>query len=184
MEKKYVRFQDIPKFTSPGRYAVDYPLDSLVRWVENAERDDKLLLCPDFQRGHVWTESQQCRYIEFLLRGGRTGRDLYFNDPSWHRSVPAGHYNDFVVVDGLQRITALRRFIHDEIPVFGSFYSEFRDSLRLSTDTVRVHINDLKSRREVLTWYIEINTGGTPHSEEEIRRVQALLDAESAENNR
>ena len=27
-----------------------------------------LILCPDFQRGHVWTEKQQEDYITFLLR--------------------------------------------------------------------------------------------------------------------
>jgi hypothetical protein len=40
-----------------------------------------------------------------------------------------------------------------------------------------VHVNDLKSKKEVLTWYIEMNAGGTPHSKEEIDRVTALRDA-------
>ena len=33
-------------------------------------------LCPDFQRGHVWTEAQQTRFIEAALRGALTSREL------------------------------------------------------------------------------------------------------------
>ena len=93
-------------------------------------------------------------------------------------TVPLGIRRwQFVCVDGLQRLTAIRRFLQNEIPVFGSKYSEYTDSLRSST-TVRVHVNDLKSREEVLRWYLEMNAGGTPHSKKEIQRVKDLLDAE------
>lgn len=176
---KYTRFRDIPKFTPPGSYAVDYPLDSLVHWVTREEQESGLQLCPDFQRGHVWTERQQTAFVEFLLRGGKTGRDLYFNCPDWNRPVEEGAYKDFVCVDGLQRITAIQRFVRNEIPAFGSYYSEYTDGLRDSTDTMRIHINDLKSRREVLQWYIDLNASGAPHSDAEIDRIRRLLDEES-----
>lgn len=174
--QKYTRFQDIPKFTREASYAVDYPLDYLVRWLDEEEREMGLQLCPPFQRGHVWTEEQQRRYIEFFLRGGKTGRDLYFNCPNWHRQVPKGAYNDYVCVDGLQRITAIRRFINNELAVFGSFFREYTDTFRMATDTMRVHINDLKTEREVLQWYIDMNAGGTPHSDTEIERVRKLME--------
>ena len=95
---------------------------------------------------------------------------------TWHNAVPDGAYDDFVCVDGLQRITAILRFLGNEFPAFGSYYREFEDRLSI-TNTVRVHVNDLKSKKEVLTWYIEMNAGGTPHSKEEIDRVTALRDA-------
>ena len=63
----------------------------------------------------------------------------------------------------------------DEIKVFGSLYCEFQDSPRIIEDTLRVNINDLKTRDEVLQWYIDINAGGTPHTKEEIERVRAML---------
>ena len=174
--QKYTRFQDIPKFTREASYAVDYPLEHLVRWLDEEEREMHLQLNPNFQRGHVWTEQQQIAFIEFLLRGGKTGRDLYFNCPSWHHQVPKDAYNDYVCVDGLQRITAIRRFIENRIPVFGSYFSEYTDSMRFIQDTMRVHINDLKTEREVLQWYIDMNAGGTPHSNTEIERVRKLME--------
>lgn len=173
--EKITRFRDIPQFTQDGRYAVDYPFHSLIKWVEEQQEEMGLQLEPDFQRGHVWTEKQQLAYVEFILRGGKTGRVLYFNFPSWHYSVADGAYNDFVCVDGLQRITALARFVHNEIPVFGSYYNEFTDSPRIMADTMRVNINDLKTKKEVLQWYIDMNAGGTPHTPDEIERVRNLM---------
>lgn len=173
---KITRFQDIPRFTKEAGYQVDYPIVHLINWLEEEIQDFHLQLNPDFQRGHVWTKSQQIAYVEFLLRGGKTGRDLYFNNPSWHHAVPPGAYNDYVCVDGLQRITAISRFVHNEIKVFGSYFKEYTDSPRIIQDTLRVHINDLPTRRQVLQWYIDMNAGGTPHTRKEIERVRAMLE--------
>ena len=175
---KITRFRDIPLFTREASYQVDYPMDHFIRYIDDEVTTMNLQLCPDFQRGHVWTEKQQIAYLEFFLRGGKTGRDIYFNCPSWHRPVKEGAYDDYVCVDGLQRITAFRRFLNNEIKVFGSYRNEFTDSPRLLNDTIRLHVNDLKTRREVLQWYIDMNAGGTPHTKKEITRVTQLLHVE------
>lgn len=82
---------------------------------------------------------------------------------------------EFVCVDGLQRITACLRFLNNEIPVFGHFLSEYEDSLS-NLIALEFVINDLPTKKDVLKWYIELNTGGTVHSEEEIARVKNMLN--------
>lgn len=181
MGQQYTSFRAIPKLTRDGHYGADYPLPSLVRWVKEKVAEEGLLMEPDFQRGHVWTEKQQIAFIEFILRGGKSGRVLYFNNPSWNHQVEADAYNDFVCVDGLQRFTAIRRFIENEIMVFGSYYNEYTDKLDTSMNTMRVNINDLPTKAAVLQWYLEMNDGGTPHSNEEISRVKAMLAAAQPE---
>lgn len=174
------RFRDIPKFIDSGSWCCDFSFEYLVKWLtehENMDDFPPLQMNPDFQRGHVWTEAQQIAYVEFLLRGGNSGRDVYLNCPSWHNNVEAGAYNDFVCVDGLQRCTAIKRFIQNEIPAFGTYFRDYADNIR-STNTLRIHINDLKSKAEVLQWYLEMNTGGTPHGESEILRIQQMLERE------
>ena len=172
---KYTSFRAI----SHGSYAADYEIHHLPKVIEEFENEWGLILNPDFQRGHVWAEKQQVRYIEFLLQGGNTGRDFYFNCPCWHNRVKDGEYDDFVCVDGLQRITAILRFINNEIKVFGSYYKEYTDKPDLIRHSVRIHVNDLKTRKEVLQWYLEMNSGGTPHTQSELARVQKLLDEAS-----
>lgn len=172
-----MKFRDIPQFISDGSYRVDMPMEYLVDWIRQSVEEDGLQLCPDFQRGHVWTEEQQIKFLEFIFQGGKSGRILYFNDPCWHRVRTKEGYNDFVCVDGLQRITAIQRFLNDEIRVFGFLYSDFEGKTDLMRHGMVVNINDLKTKREVLQWYIQMNAGGTPHSPEEIQRVQKLMDA-------
>ena len=80
-----------------------------------------------------------------------------------------------VCVDGLQRLTTFLRFIHNEIPVFGHYYREFTDSGR-TLYSIKINVNSLKKKKDVLKWYIEMNTGGTVHSDEEINRVKKLME--------
>lgn len=86
-----------------------------------------------------------------------------------------GEYKDYVCVDGLQRITAVQKFIYNEIKVFGSYYKEFEDSLRLLPNMITLNINNLKTRKEVLQWYIDMNSGGTPHDDNEIEKVKRMI---------
>lgn len=167
---KITKFAEIPQFT---RYPDDHghtPIRYLKNIVNSAIKDLGLQLCPDFQRGHVWTEVQQIAYVEYVLRGGHSGLDVYFNHPGWK----TGEKGEYVCVDGLQRITALLRFVNDQIPAFGSLYSEFEDRLSVTVGIVW-HVNTLKTRKEVLTWYVEMNEGGTPHTEAEISRVKKMI---------
>jgi len=82
-----------------------------------------------------------------------------------------------VCVDGLQRLTACMRFINNEIPAFEHYYKEFEGWMPLDIDLL-FNVNNLKTKAEVLVWYIEFNTGGTVHTEEEINKVKMLLEKE------
>lgn len=173
-----MRFRDIPQFIDSGNYRCDVNFEHLDSWLAELEAEMGLELNPDFQRGHVWNEEQQTKFIEFILQGGKSGRDLYFNNPDWHHTNRDTDYHDFVCVDGLQRITAIRRFLRDEIRAFGQLYSEFDGNTDFIRHNMTIHVNDLRTKKEVLTWYIQMNDGGTPHSKEEIERVKNLLLAE------
>lgn len=171
-----MKFKDIPKFlTNKANYHVNVALQYFDKTIQNYIDEQGLILNPPFQRGHVWTEEQQKAYIVYLLRGGTSGKDLYFNCPSWHgRAIT--DYDDFVCVDGLQRITAIRKFIQNKLKVFGCYYNEFEDKPRDIVYRLSIHINDLQYERDVLQWYVEMNEGGTPHTQEEIDKVKKMIE--------
>lgn len=175
---KITKFRDIPQFTSNGSYEVCYPLPSLVKYINEEIKEMGLELNPDFQRGHVWTEEQQIAWLEYHLRGGKSGNTIYLNNPFWNstRSPKPGEYADYVCVDGLQRITAAQRFIGNEIKVFGSYFYEYKDKISISSTSMFLNVNNLKTEGEVLQWYIDMNSGGTPHTKEEIERVKAMIN--------
>lgn len=167
------RFKDIERYIEDANYSTMVRLvdleDQLDRWRENYRLD----ICPDFQRGHVWDESRQVAYVEHLLRGGRGSEVLRLNCPGWMGSF----VGPMQLVDGLQRLTACRRFLADEIPAFGFRFSEYEDR-PLRVDLL-FSINTLPTRALVLRWYLELNSGGVVHTEEELLRVQRLLAAET-----
>lgn len=171
---KITKFKDIPRFTPDGTWQSDFTLEYLIQFIDKEVKEHGLQLNPNFQRGHVWTENQQIRWLEFFLRGGKTSRVIYLNKPSWNRSVPEGDYDEYVCVDGLQRLTAIQKFMNNEIKVFGSYYKEYTDSMRM-VHSIKININDLKSEKEVLQWYVDMNSGGVPHTSGEIERVKKMI---------
>lgn len=68
-----MKYKDIPQLTGWGKYAVDVELARVPVVIAQYQEEQGLQLLPDFQRGHVWTRKQQIAYIEFLLKGGRSG---------------------------------------------------------------------------------------------------------------
>lgn len=172
-----MKFNEIQQFTSNGHYAADVAwvqmLDALDRYVKMG-----LSMNPDFQRGHVWDESKQIAFVEFMLRGGKSAGNIYFNHPGWQSS----YKGVFVLVDGKQRLEAARRFLLDEFPVFGHVRSEFQGRMPYSVG-FKFCVNNLKTREQVLQWYLDLNTGGVVHTSDEIEKVQNLL-AEEKDHNR
>lgn len=169
-QKKITKFRDIPLFTNWGGYSVHVPLHhferSFAHYLENG-----LEVTPEFQRGHVWTYKQREAYLEFFMKGGKSGREILFNCPSWQ----SGGRSNFVLVDGLQRLTTIRLFLSDRLLVFGSKYSEFIDNPDTCVHSLIFVVNNLKTDIEVLQWYIELNSGGTPHTEDEINKVKEMI---------
>lgn len=168
-----MRFNDIKQMTRPG-YVCDHHLHYLPEAIRSYQEENSLDMDPDFQRIHVWTPEQQTRYMEFILQGGNSSRDIYFNCPGWMGDFKG----PFQLVDGKQRLAACLGFLSGTVQVFeGLRIGDFTDK-PLRT-TIRFHINNLETRREVLQWYLDINSGGVVHTADELDKVRKLLEQES-----
>ena len=84
----------------------DPDISTIKRRIDNKRLD----LQPDFQRGEVWGKQKKQRLIDSILRG-------------WH--IPPIHVihipnsEKHEVLDGQQRLAAIRDFIDNEFPIFG-----------------------------------------------------------------
>lgn len=169
-----MRFADIPKLTDPANYKVNVNWEYLESCLERYKEEGPggLDMDPEFQRGHVWTRAQQIAYVEFKLSGGTGSNEILFNCVGWMR----GFEGPFVLVDRKQRLTAALAFLHDEIPAFGYLYSEYEDRMRISRIDFIFCIHNLPDMKSVLKWYLELNSGGTPHTKEELDKVRRMLE--------
>jgi len=164
------------------RYTVDVGFDYLERQLAGYDSEwGGLNLDPDFQRGHVWSETQRSAYIEGVFRGtvGDSQRIIQFNAPHWNDDNHSGDLpNEIQIVDGLQRLTTIRMFMAGELRAFGMLVHDFDESsysLKRSTFRLKFAIHNFVWRRDLLQYYLHINAGGTPHSASEIERVKSLL---------
>jgi len=128
---------------------------------------------PPFQRAHVWTKQQQIAFVEFVLAGGVGSNTIRWNCAGWMGSFKG----PFVLVDGKQRLTAVLRFLRNEIGVFGGHYLREYDKLRCVQHDFVMMINSLDTTKEVLEWYLQINAGGVIHTDEELNKVRGMLES-------
>lgn len=144
--------------------------------------DFQVDLDPDYQRGHVWNESQKRKYMGFILQGGE-GLPIVIN-------LPNGWGGESEVIDGKQRITAICEWLTNAVSAEladGSevWYRDFTDEvdLRLLNNTLRIRFGFVQlDRAGVLDYYLRLNNGGTVHSDEEIEKVRKLLREQKEEN--
>ena len=180
-----MKIRNLPKFIHGGNYACDVSWNYLEEWLASHSRDGASLdLDPDFQRGHVWDDAKRIKYVEYVLRGGESSKDLWWNCKNWM----GGGAGPIQIVDGKQRMEAALRFVRNDLPVFsdlrqeqepgareGWLYSEFEDKLGILDASFRMHVNNLPKRELVLQWYLDLNEGGVVHTEDELLRVKVLL---------
>lgn len=175
-----MEWNDITCFSKWGKQTYTVNWNDLEERLDSFKDTNNLNLDPDFQRGHVWTQSQQIKYVEYILKRGHLSRDIIFNCPGWMEGVEG----QMVLLDGKQRLQAARLFMSNELPVFKDIYR--KDITRDGKPMLRFphqiaftfHINDLETRAEILQLYLDINAGGVVHSDDELSKVRALLAIE------
>jgi len=159
---------------SPEAIFVENKPFSLKQLVDLIDAKD-IELSPNFQRNFVWDNTRQSRLIESILLG--------LPLPSIYLS----QYDDGVltVVDGLQRLTTIRRFVKDELRLSnleylevcnGKTYSQLSEVLqplrirRFSQTQIMCFVIDYRSPYKLkFDLFRRLNTGGKPLNNQEIR---------------
>lgn len=149
-----------------------YSLRQIVDMIADKDVD----LAPDFQRQYVWKDWQRWGLIESLLLGIPLP-SFYFNEDTNGRVQ---------VVDGVQRLTTIYRFVHEKTFKLGALaylhgleQKGFDDldgasRRRLLGSQFVAHVIDPQTPYRVkFDIFRRINTGGSPLSSQEIRHCMS-----------
>lgn len=151
-----------------------------------SDTDVLLELNPEFQRGHVWNLDKQIAFVENLLRGIDINKIIRFNDLTMHPHDNADEVlqNKIICIDGLQRLTAIIDFIDGKYKIFNNQLS-YEDILNnpdkplmrriFNGALLQFDFLQITSYKEVLEYYIDLNTGGIAHTQADIQIAKDIL---------
>ncbi|MEL6562519.1 MAG: DUF262 domain-containing protein [Bacteroidota bacterium] len=152
-------------------YGVDFPIDSLVKRMEEDE-----FIIPDFQRKYVWDSKDASRFIESVLLRLPVPAIFLARDKYSHK---------LIVIDGQQRLKTLLYFTKGEFPdgkkfklknVVPTYEGKTYDDLDLADqrdfNNAVIHalvLNETEESDAMFHVFERINTTGTPLTSQEIR---------------
>lgn len=152
-------------------YPIDYPFETL----NDRVRDGKLILDPDFQRKYKWDKDGEGRSSKFI-------ESCLMRIP-----LPACYFAEredgsHEVIDGVQRITTIRRFFKDEFALEGlTVYPELNNKKFSELGTYKADLENTTIRCVVLRKnnpkglvneiFARLNQGAVKLSDQEIRHA-------------
>ncbi len=147
-----------------------HPISDVRDWADN----ERLELRPDFQRNEVWTQAAQIMLIDTILKGIPIPK-IYI------KSIVKNEKTYRIVVDGQQRLTAILKFIRDELPLkkpyqgehFNMKYSELPESVHDDFIRYKIDINEIfnPSDEEIRDLYSRVNKYTVQLNKQELRKA-------------
>ncbi|MCU8009935.1 DUF262 domain-containing protein [Shewanella sp. SM101] len=139
---------------------------------QNELKPDEVVraLTPEFQRSNArWSQAMQIQFVENLLCGCETKIQLY------DVGERGGKLDDCLILDGLQRLTAIAAFHNGEFAVFDElFWNDLNGNGIFPTLKILVNIYTFGSDLEACKFYIQMNKGIT-HSEQDLKTAYDFI---------
>lgn len=145
--------------------------DSMLRDLSQLPASRQLMrfTLPEWQRPQVWTKQQSIRFVEGVFLNFGCGY-LVVNGREWEntpdaRPAPMAGW----LIDGQQRVAAIRDFLADAFPVFDNVYWSMLDLPTqrrrfLSVPFPQFELEYVSDERLLKEIYDRLNFGGTPHT--------------------
>ncbi|MEM0577802.1 DUF262 domain-containing protein [Flavobacterium polysaccharolyticum] len=143
---------------------------SIFEYLRQLEKG-KITIQPDFQRNQVWNNTQKSKFIESII--------LNFPLPPIYLNETKD--STYIVIDGLQRSTALREFYQgkyalsgiEALPKYNSYrFKDLPEVLQSKFEDKKLTVFVLKPSTPMVVIYDlfnRINTGGTQLNRQEVR---------------
>jgi len=143
-------------------------IDSLLHMVYHAGVDFDV----DYQRDHVWSLDDKVALIDSIFNNIDIGKFvLVRRDFSVETKL-------LEIIDGKQRLTALKEFYEDRFKYNGFFFSELSNADKDKFENHGITYGYLENpdKRAIFETFIKLNTCGKPMDVKHIQKVKRLLN--------
>lgn len=126
----------------------------------------------NYQRDHVWTMEDKVDLIDSIFNNVDIGKFVFVQRNENHR----GKY--YEVLDGKQRLTALREFFEDRFEYKGVVFSRLSgmDKHKILGHPITYGFLENPTERSIYLAFIKLNTCGKPMDHKHIDKVKKLLN--------
>lgn len=135
-----------------------------------------------YQRGYVWTEEQQKDLIRSIFNHMDCGKIVVRRrDPEWvEKEIKSGNRNVSLIeiVDGKQRLNAIKRYLNDEFDVDGYYYTDLSEYAQRELDNVSsitfCEFREKVSDEDIIQAFLNVNYTGVQCSKEHLEYVKEI----------
>lgn len=128
---------------------------------------------PSYQRDLVWDLADEQKLIESIFNRIDIGKFVFIH-------LGYGNHIGYEILDGRQRLTALYRFYTDQFQYKGYYYSELPWKLKYifedSSVAVAVARKENLKEKDILNYFLKLNTSGKPVAKEHIDKIQTRFN--------
>lgn len=126
----------------------------------------------EYQREHVWTISDKLDLIDSIFNNIDIGKFVFVQRDF---SVDGALYE---ILDGKQRLTAIKEFYEDRYKYKGFYFSELSqfDKNKFENHGIAYGYLENPSKEAIFETFIKLNTCGKPMASKHIDKVKKLLN--------
>lgn len=153
--------------------SIEHLLGTPIETTHPAERQLLAWVLPPWQRPEVWDAARKRAFIEGIFLGLGTG-SYVVHAPDWdaNGTKPMSGW----LIDGQQRISAIRDFVQDDLVIFdGVRYSDIDTITRrrrfLSQTFSYIELSYAPDEQRLKTLYERLNFGGMGHTAADLQRL-------------
>jgi len=145
---------------------INSAVDSLIHMITRAGIDFDV----EYQRDHVWKLADKIALIDSIFNNIDIGKFVL---------VQRDYSSDvfYEVLDGKQRLTAIRDFYEDRFKYNGYYYSELSrmDKHKFGNHSITLGYLENPNKEAIFDSFIKLNTCGKPMAKKHIDHVKKLL---------
>lgn len=124
---------------------------------------------PEYQRDYVWNLEDKISLIDSIFNGIDIGKFVF---------IKRGILDPYEILDGKQRITALKDFYEDKFKYNGVYFSDLSKGDQNYIENYAVSIAEIDNidKETTLRYFLKLNTCGKVMDKEHLDNVRKMLE--------